>query len=493
MPLTASLLMAFACVVSGPVTEPSQDYDQWRTQWPARDLTPRPDDGKRLALTIRKFEHAPTPERPLLIWAIGSSYTNMLGMGEIPIELIRRRFPDAPEIVYKKHVGASVSYQYLLGWARHIVIPEQPDVVLIYTIGKAEDLDRLLSELRRGCTADIIVPSIHWRMRDIPLWDKSENAVDQDVAAVRAVCEKHGVEFVENRREWAEHLKTHGLKIEIDAENNLLKDAVHQSDYGKLIINENIARHFAHPDQFAYDPDQRERRLHPADWHSVRDGESIEYDDGWKVREGQLVSTRQGASLKVHFQGNRIDVIGTRSANGGEIDVQIDGQPADQVDAFFMNFIQVGKDNVRPERGLVTDRAPHGVTLGANVVPQTWTITMLDDDGNYELVGSVTGPDGRANNIDTFTSASGQITVPAELWRYNRDRQGQVFNKQGDTFSWDVYRTGVGAVDFRGEDGELFSTPLIRNLSNAPHTLELTARDRAIRIDAFDIFEPPLK
>ena len=63
-----------------------------------------------MALTVRKLQNGISPERPFLVWAIGSSYTNMLGMGEIPIEIIRRRFPDAPRIVYKKHVGASVTF-----------------------------------------------------------------------------------------------------------------------------------------------------------------------------------------------------------------------------------------------------------------------------------------------------------------------------------------------------------------------------------------------
>lgn len=239
--------------------EMNRACDGWRAQWPSRDLSPRPGDGANLALTVRKLKNGISPDRPFLVWAIGSSYTNMLGMGEIAIEIIRRRFPDAPHIVYKKHVGASVTFQYLLGWARQIVIPDQPDLVLIYTIGKPQGLDRLLSELRRGTTADIVVPSIHWRMRDVPLWGESENAADQAVATIRQVCAKHGVEFVENRREWAEHLRTHSLAIEIEPVGNLLKDSVHQSEYGKLFINENIARHFAQSARYNYDPDRRAR------------------------------------------------------------------------------------------------------------------------------------------------------------------------------------------------------------------------------------------
>jgi hypothetical protein len=156
-----------------------------------------------------------------------------------------------------------------------------------------------------------------------------------------------------------------------------------------------------------------------------------------------------------------------------------------------MTFIDVGPDNARPERGLITDRAPHGVQLGGNVIPQTWTITMTDDQGNYQLEGSVTGRDGQGNNAKPFTSTSGQIIVPPELWRYARDRAGHPVNKKGDTFTWTVYRTGVGTVDFRGGSGDAFRAVLVQNLSNAPHTLELVTTGGEVRIEAFDVFQPP--
>lgn len=473
--------------------EMAMAYDGWRAQWPQRDLAPRPYDGRYLALTLRKLEQGLSPQRPFLIWAIGSSYTNMLGMGEIPIEIIKRRFPNAPPIVYKKHVGASVPFRYLRGWASHIVVPEQPDLVLIYTIGQPHELGNLLAELRRGCTADIIVPTIHWRIRDIPKWGKSEDAADQDVSAIRDVCAKHGVELVENRREWADFLNAQGLKVEIDAEKNLLKDAVHQSEYGKLIINENIARHFARPRHVAYNPDERERRLGVVRCQSIRDGEEVKFSKEWTLDGNALVTSAKGATVTVRFVGRRIDVIGARSAAGGTAKVLVDGTPADEVDAFFMDFINVGPKNVRPERGLVTDRSPHGVFLGKSVVPQTWTITMLDDAGNYELAGSVTGPDGRGNNVDPFTSTSGQILVPPELWRLNRDRAGKAVNKKGDLFTWKVWRTGLGAIDFKGKPGERFRQPLIQSLPNAEHELQLIATGGELRVEAFDVFEPPEK
>ena len=39
--------------------------------------------------------------------------------------------PNAPEIEYKKMVGAACPWQYLPGWARHLAIPDQPDLGLL--------------------------------------------------------------------------------------------------------------------------------------------------------------------------------------------------------------------------------------------------------------------------------------------------------------------------------------------------------------------------
>ena len=117
-------------------------------QLPTYTATPPANAGEHLALAVTKLEQGFTPERPFLIWALGSSYTAKLGNGERHIQLIQERFGKNREIVYKRMVGNSCPWQYLRGWARHLVIPDQPDLVQIYTIGKPEDLDQLITELR---------------------------------------------------------------------------------------------------------------------------------------------------------------------------------------------------------------------------------------------------------------------------------------------------------------------------------------------------------
>lgn len=415
-----------------------------------------PTDGQHLALTMHKLEHGFSPDRPFLIWAIGSSYTNMLGNGEAWQEEMAKRFPNAPRIEYKKMVGNSCPWQYARGWLRHLVIPEQPDLVITYTNGNPADLEKLIVEVRKNSTADIIVPSLHWRERDQELWGKSENAMDQDVAAVREVCRKYDVEFVESRRDWAAYLAANKLPIP-----SLLKDAVHQSDYGAKIINSNILAHLRHPEKFSYTPGSRERRITAP---AAKDG-----------------------IIKLSFTGNRIDLIGKKSPTGGSVRVSIDGKPADKLDAFLMSYVQPDAKNHKEGKGAVPrDQAPHAVTLGQNLVPQTWTLVMTSDTGDYQLTGSVTGPDGQGNAFKPFTSTSGQISIEPELWR-RAER-----NRTGDRFTWDVKRAGVAEVSFQGAANEAFVVRLAQSLPNQTHTLELTSTGE-VTVEAFDVFEPPGK
>lgn len=426
----------------------------------AADYVPqsRPTDGQHLALTMEKLSGGIDPPRPLLVWAIGSSYTNMLGNGELWKEEIARRFPEAPSIEYRKMVGNSCPWQYLRGWARHLVIPDQPDVILTYTNGKPEDLDALLTELRSQTTADILVPSIHWRKRDQELWGKSENATDQDVAAVRAVCQKHGVEFVENRRDWGAYLQANKLPI-----SALLKDPTHQSDFGAAIINRNMLAHLQTPAAYAYDPRSRERRVDPP---PPQDG----------------VTT-------VDFVGTRIDLVGRKSPGGGSLRVLIDDRPAADLDAFLMSYVMPDAKNARVGRGSVPrDQAPHGITLGTGVVPQDWTIVMTSDTGDYALSGSATGPDGAGNAFQPFTSRSGQITIEPGLWR-RAER-----NRTGDRFTFSVRLACANEIDFKGPESERFSVRVGQMLANGPHRLTLQpARPGPTAVEYFRVYEPPLK
>ncbi len=83
---------------------------------------------------------------------------------------------------------------------------------------------------------------------------------------------------------------------------------------------------------------------------------------------------------------------------------------------------------------------------------------VTDDDGNYELTGSVTGSDGTGNVLKPLISNSGQMGVPPKLRRHGAGCvpflspwDGKLLNRTGDTYSFNVYRACKSMVDFRGE------------------------------------------
>jgi hypothetical protein len=391
-----------------------------------------------------------------------------------------------PKVVYKKMAGNSTSYHFCAGWVRHLVIPDQPDVVLLYNFGKTEDLENLIVELRKHTTADIVVGTLHWCVPHKRVWGKPDAPNShQDPPAMRALRAKYGVEFVENRAEMTEYMVANKLSIE-----SLLRDSVHETPYAAKMTVMNIARHFHRPDHgatraifdFGYDPRTRERRV------EAEGSEAVKTEGNWSRSEGGvLVGDQSGGSVSVEFKGNRIDLVGWRSPDGGSAEVLIDGKPADQAPVFYASYIQPDPKNAPAPPNPPRDRAPHMLTLGADIIPQQWTLTMTSDKGDYELVGSVTGPDGAGNAKERKQSKSGQIIVEPEYWR------GADTNRTGDKFTFEVYRCAVGRVDFRGEKSK-FRLTLIQNLPNGPHTLKIVAKgDGPVMVDAFDVFQPPLE
>jgi len=427
----------------------------WRGRYPPRDLSPRPGDGKNLTLFLKKLTRPDPPrDRPLKVMGIGSSYTNMLGNGERLVQWVREKFPDAPPVIYKKHVGSAVNYDFTRGWMRQMVLGERPDLVILYSGGTAEDLEKLLRDFRANSTADVIVASMHVRERAGELSDKVINDPAYDELA--KVAGRYGCEWVDSRREWGAYVREHGEGL-----TWLLRDAVHQNDHGALVINENIVRHIQPNASPGYQAEDRER--------------FVKYD---------------GSTTELKFTGNRIDVIARSSPEGGSLNFSIDGVAGAELPVFTTTLICPAVANYKPERGSAADRSPHMIRLGSTgtIVPQSWQIRMISDAGDYVLTGSETGEDGRGNNGEDFMSNSGQIIVPTALWRRRLESNGAHSNKAGDIFSWKVIRASAPAIDFSGREGDEFQFRLADQLANGEHVLTLDAAHEDII--GFRVFQP---
>lgn len=475
-------------------TEPemADAYEAERKHLPAYDVTPRPGDGKNLALSIAKWEgRAGIPGKPFVIWAIGSSWTDWQEDGYGLIDAIRKRYPHAPQIIYKKHCGAGTPWDYAAGWVPQFVAADKPDLIFSYTGGTAEGMEALLRNIQRFTTADVIIPSIHFRPENPRTPEDIENSYGP-WGKVRELCKRYNAEFVENRREMAEYLKLPGIKAD-----DLLWDHNHQGLHGRIRIWDNVSRHLANTGEFTCTPESRERRISVAPPAETAT-EAVTLTGEWKTAGGTVHTGKAGSILKARFTGNRIDVLGRNTTSGGTAKVLIDGTPAERAPVFETTYI-VAKPKVWPQAlgGQPGDHAPHAVTLGGTVIPQTWTITCTSDVGDYKIAGSVTGPDGEGNVTRPFVSKSSQIAIDPKLWRNGRvvkDGKTMYGTGLGDTFTFDVYRSATAAISFKCAKPGPFSETLVQNLPNGEHTLEIVTEGNGdVDIDGLYVFQPPLK
>ena len=425
-------------------------WKRWRSRYPERDREARPNDGINLQRFIGLLQETPPGVDKLLVYGIGSSYTNMLGNGEQLVQWVQEHFANAPEIVYKKHVGSAVAYDFTRGWMRQLVLGEKPDLVILYSEGTGSDLEKLLKDFRSHSAADVIVASLHLRERAKE--NTPETVNNEQWKEVRAVAERYKREWVDNRVEHAAYLTQHEKPIEW-----LLKDAVHQSDHGALVINENIMRHIA----------------------PKSDSTSIELLE----------------ALPEKTNAYRVDLYGKYSPKGKVSKVRINGAPADEFPAFVTTVIVSDAKNNKPARGSAADRSPHLARLGdlEKIIPQTWTIKMTSDTGDYELIGSVSGKDGGGNNANDVTSDSGQIIVPTALWRRRINKDGSHANLTGDVFTCEVKQSTISEVDFKDPQDEPFRVTLGYQLPQTDIAIEVDQpKPGEGEITGYDLMHPAL-
>jgi len=474
---------------SASETEFSAAYAQDRKKMPEHSILESPDDGKYLAATIAKLEgRLGIPGKPFVIWGAGSSWTNGLDDLEPVRQAILSRFPNAPEIVYRKIVGSGSPYDYIRGWIHTVVLADQPDLIISYTNGSVEALEMMLTDIRHHSTADVIIPSLHF-------FENENNRLTPEVInmpifdQIKEVCEKYNAQFVDNRRAIAHWLINNNKQVK-----DLLSDVVHQNNTGRLLTCENIGRQFVRHPSPAYDPAKGEEKISLAESFRNQDLRFI-FSDGWAVVGDRLVAQKAGSWVKFTFSGNRMDLIGVQKPNGGSIEVWVDGKPAREAPAYSISYIRPAITNIS-HMGFYPrwsngggDTGPHGVSLGANIIPQRWNISMIDNEGNYELEGSITRKDGRGNNRSVFTGKSRQIIVDPAVWRH------PAANVMGDRWTFHVARCAVDTVKFISDrNNGWFTSTLFQNLPNDKHTVELKATDDGeINIESFYIFTPPLK
>ena len=404
---------------------------------------------------------------------------------------LKERYPFANIIVENRAIGGYTAPS-LVRTAVHDLYSFYPDLVVfhVYDGHNTGELERIVSNVRRYTTAEILMWTHHFDSFG-PDGTERDKIRDQGSNFRRYLAQKYNCELVELREEWRNYLKINNIP-----RADLLIDNIHLNNKGGALQAQFVMRHF------------RYSTLFPSCWMNMvrtyearrpleeRTDEIMFTGKPW-YRVGQgVVGEKSYSSLKLHFHGNRVDVISFPAGDKpGTAKILIDGKsPSSFIDAYAIT---------RPNKNPVSGRPMlNRLNQGKKVVAEDWVLNVsnISPDGKtfkFALVGSITGSDGEGTNEKFFTSKSGSISFdPAEFTFAGAVGQTKkpFPSEVTVTFQTRLMGMDVWAPLFKKEEGIIDNYTLIQGIENKEHTLEIIPNgDGPIPVYEIVIYKPPLE
>lgn len=360
--------------------------------------------GANLARTMALLEAGKFTHRPVRIVFYGQSIES--GWPDLLVQSFRERYPGTTIVYDNRAIGGWFVWR-LLRCLKHDVLRWHPDLVLFSAYqGTAEVWERLLSDLRRETTADIIIRTQHLGGRDDPgLPDDGAETV-----TLRRLARKYGIEFVELRSEWINYVKANKLD-----HHDLLADGVHLNRKGQTLLALLYERHFRDNAAHARPWADTVRRFDVMRCLEERQTDELLLTGGWTSHRGWAQSASPQDSLKLKFVGTRVDLV--LPIGRGRATVLIDGKQPSEL-GLFHGTRPYGRTREH-YHNLPCDLMTYH--LGKRAQEETWALkfthgTADQKHARFQLSGSQTGPDGEGDTDHDFASASGRIFIAADDW-----------------------------------------------------------------------------
>lgn len=438
-----------------------------------------PKDPSKLGLGIQRTmtllaTSTPAKRNKVKILFYGQSITEQSWWKAVADDL-RRRFPYADIEIENKAIGGFAS-QLLVRPAEHDVYPFYPDLVIFHVYGGNKEYEEIIRNIRSRTTAEVLMQKDHvtrW-LPEVPdektdkaaWWDHMMNNV-----FLPEIAAKYGCALLDIRSDWLDYLKSNNLEPKA-----LLSDDVHLNDWGNYLMAELVKRYLVYRPDIARSNSWQDT----VKTYNVAGASAGESGETLKWKNGRLV---------LAFEGNRVDVISAYTGRGkqGTAQVLIDGKKPSE----FPTLYSITRPTPGPWSPLALTRVDYVSPLKAE--EWTLTITSVSEDSSrweFEVVGSVTGPDGRGSSDAVFVSKSGRVKIePASFFRNGKIPKGYQIKWKVVPMHVDVYKPP------RVEDpSREYVTTLAQGLPNTKHVLELVASDgKAVPVKAIRVYRPPVR
>jgi len=366
---------------------------------------------------------------------------------------LKQRFPFA-DIVCENRAIDGFKANLLKRVVMHDVYPSYPDLIIFQDYGAESDYEQIIRALRANVASEILIQSDHIDAKT-PLGTATQKGWrDPHEAWLRGMAEKYNLGFVNVRSSWRHFLLDHKYTA-----GALLKDNVHLNDAGCNLMASLVER--ALVVNLNSPPDPNLCRTFAAPW--------------------------SGNSMKLAFDGNRVDLVLGGPVNG-HVKVLIDGKAPSS----FPELYQFDRPSDCP--GVEAPALFH-VESRQPLQVENWTLTLSNIASNasrwhFALSGDKTGADGEGESGQTFVSNSGRVAIDPMDWYISQAYGlGAMPPPEGFQIHWRVIPQFMDEVPNTATG----TITIAQGLPNMSHQLELVSDGDPPQIAGVTIYRPPIK
>ncbi|HLN73673.1 MAG TPA: hypothetical protein VK205_10285 [Prolixibacteraceae bacterium] len=416
--------------------------------WPQPQLPDTSSYGKYTSRTMHLLESS-TSEKPNTVKILVYGQSISAQDWWIPVkESIKERYPSASLIMENKSIGGFAS-QLLCKTVEMDVSAFYPDLVLLHIYGSNQMYDSVLYTIRSRTAAEVAIQTDHFT-------GESKWSDTMSYYFLPQMAEKYKCDLINIRDPWKQYLSDQHLQPK-----DLLKDEVHLNKYGEFVMAELIKPLFDYKSKY------------PADPFGLCTVLTAGKD--FKERKGQI---------NLPFTGNRVDVVCDPAKVNEKARVLVDNQRP----SAFQGTWYVSRPYDDNNKGWPW-ALPAMIHIGhlRPWVAEEWTLRFTEatvpyDDFNFEISGSVTGPDGSGKASEDFVSLSKRVIIHKgdadNGGDWHLSRSFKVLKTEvhtGDQVKWKTYSISSDTLAGTGEHG---LQTLFQGIPNTHHLLTITAMNK---------------